>query len=188
MGGILGAAGKGWLVLRPAGSTAGRGCRDGLLLSHGLLGAALALGAAVVLAATVSVLPLLLLRCCRHRRSPPLTAVPRAAALASQDIAGLVKGASKGEGLGNQFLANIRECDSIVQARQSRSVSQPCLRSLRQGEDEGAAAFPRGVIARAGGGAVGASRCCCVAASRPGITLRPPAPAPTCRPAGGALL
>ena len=32
-----------------------------------------------------------------------------------QDIAGLVKGASKGEGLGNQFLANIRECDSIVQ-------------------------------------------------------------------------
>ena len=31
------------------------------------------------------------------------------------DIAGLVKGASKGEGLGNQFLANIRECDAIVQ-------------------------------------------------------------------------
>lgn len=31
------------------------------------------------------------------------------------DIAGLVKGASKGEGLGNQFLANIRECDSLVQ-------------------------------------------------------------------------
>lgn len=31
------------------------------------------------------------------------------------DIAGLVKGASKGEGLGNQFLANIREVDSIVQ-------------------------------------------------------------------------
>ncbi len=30
------------------------------------------------------------------------------------DIAGLVKGASKGEGLGNQFLANIREVDSIV--------------------------------------------------------------------------
>ena len=38
------------------------------------------------------------------------------------DIAGLVKGASKGEGLGNQFLANIRECDSIVQAR-------PCVLS-----------------------------------------------------------
>eukprot|EP01025_Chloroclados_australasicus_P001357 TRINITY_DN10367_c0_g4_i1.p1 TRINITY_DN10367_c0_g4~~TRINITY_DN10367_c0_g4_i1.p1 ORF type:complete len:437 (-),score=54.53 TRINITY_DN10367_c0_g4_i1:234-1463(-) len=31
------------------------------------------------------------------------------------DIAGLVKGASQGEGLGNQFLANIRETDSIVQ-------------------------------------------------------------------------
>lgn len=30
------------------------------------------------------------------------------------DIAGLVKGASKGEGLGNQFLANVRECDAIV--------------------------------------------------------------------------
>jgi hypothetical protein len=30
------------------------------------------------------------------------------------DIAGLVKGASKGEGLGNQFLANIREVDAIL--------------------------------------------------------------------------
>jgi len=30
------------------------------------------------------------------------------------DIAGLVAGASKGEGLGNQFLANIRRCDAIV--------------------------------------------------------------------------
>ncbi|GFR80565.1 ribosome-binding ATPase YchF [Elysia marginata] len=30
------------------------------------------------------------------------------------DIAGLVKGASKGEGLGNQFLANIRECNAII--------------------------------------------------------------------------
>lgn len=30
------------------------------------------------------------------------------------DIAGLVKGASRGEGLGNKFLANIRECDAIV--------------------------------------------------------------------------
>ena len=30
------------------------------------------------------------------------------------DIAGLIKGASKGEGLGNQFLANIREVDAIV--------------------------------------------------------------------------
>ena len=32
----------------------------------------------------------------------------------SVDIAGLVKGASRGEGLGNQFLANIRECDAIL--------------------------------------------------------------------------
>ena len=31
------------------------------------------------------------------------------------DIAGLVEGASKGEGLGNQFLANIRECDAIAE-------------------------------------------------------------------------
>lgn len=31
------------------------------------------------------------------------------------DIAGLVKGASKGEGLGNQFLANIRETDAIIE-------------------------------------------------------------------------
>ena len=30
------------------------------------------------------------------------------------DIAGLVRGASKGEGLGNQFLANIRECDAVA--------------------------------------------------------------------------
>ncbi len=30
------------------------------------------------------------------------------------DIAGLVKGAHKGEGLGNQFLANIREVDAII--------------------------------------------------------------------------
>ncbi|MGY5340746.1 GTPase, partial [Levilactobacillus spicheri] len=30
------------------------------------------------------------------------------------DIAGIVKGASKGEGLGNQFLENIRQVDAIV--------------------------------------------------------------------------
>ena len=30
------------------------------------------------------------------------------------DIAGLVKGASKGEGLGNKFLGNIRETDAII--------------------------------------------------------------------------
>ena len=31
------------------------------------------------------------------------------------DIAGLVKGASKGEGLGNQFLTHIRECEAIME-------------------------------------------------------------------------
>jgi ribosome-binding ATPase YchF (GTP1/OBG family) len=31
------------------------------------------------------------------------------------DIAGLVRGASKGEGLGNKFLANIRETDAVCQ-------------------------------------------------------------------------
>lgn len=36
------------------------------------------------------------------------------AAIEFVDIAGLVKGASKGEGLGNKFLSNIRECDAIV--------------------------------------------------------------------------
>jgi len=37
------------------------------------------------------------------------------AAVQVVDIAGLVKGASEGEGMGNQFLANIRECDAIMQ-------------------------------------------------------------------------
>ena len=34
------------------------------------------------------------------------------------DIAGLVRGASKGEGLGNQFLGNIREVDAIIHVLQ----------------------------------------------------------------------
>lgn len=37
------------------------------------------------------------------------------AAIEFVDIAGLVKGASEGEGLGNQFLSHIRECDAILQ-------------------------------------------------------------------------
>ena len=37
------------------------------------------------------------------------------AAIEFVDIAGLVKGAAEGEGLGNQFLANIRECDAILE-------------------------------------------------------------------------
>ncbi|MBQ9547538.1 MAG: redox-regulated ATPase YchF [Bacteroidales bacterium] len=44
---------------------------------------------------------------CRPQRTIPAT-------VDIVDIAGLVKGASKGEGLGNQFLANIRECDAIL--------------------------------------------------------------------------
>ena len=42
----------------------------------------------------------------------PASVVP--ATVEIVDIAGLVKGASKGEGLGNQFLANIREVDAII--------------------------------------------------------------------------
>jgi hypothetical protein len=38
------------------------------------------------------------------------------------DIAGLVRGASKGEGLGNKFLANIRETDAICQVRLLRGL------------------------------------------------------------------
>ena len=40
-----------------------------------------------------------------------------------RDIAGLVKGASKGEGLGNKFLGNIRECDAIVQVPPLRALA-----------------------------------------------------------------
>jgi hypothetical protein len=45
--------------------------------------------------------------------SQPKKIVP--ATIEFVDIAGLVKGAHKGEGLGNQFLANIRECDAICE-------------------------------------------------------------------------
>lgn len=45
------------------------------------------------------------------------------AAVRFVDIAGLVKNAHKGEGLGNQFLANIRECDAIVHV--VRAFSSP---------------------------------------------------------------
>ena len=51
------------------------------------------------------------------------------------DIAGLVKGASKGEGLGNQFLANIREVDAIAASLSSRSsgtATSPTLGSMVQ--------------------------------------------------------
>ena len=45
--------------------------------------------------------------------SKPLKVIPTA--IEFVDIAGLVAGASKGEGLGNQFLAHIRECDAICE-------------------------------------------------------------------------
>jgi GTP-binding protein YchF len=48
--------------------------------------------------------------------------------IAFHDIAGLVAGASKGEGLGNQFLANIRETDAIVhvvRAHEDESIIHP---------------------------------------------------------------
>lgn len=45
--------------------------------------------------------------------SETLKTIP--AAIEFVDIAGLVEGASKGEGLGNKFLANIRECDAVLE-------------------------------------------------------------------------
>lgn len=45
------------------------------------------------------------------------------------DIAGLVKGASKGEGLGNKFLSHIREVDAIIHV--VRSFSMRCSYHLR---------------------------------------------------------
>src|SRR5688572_3466000 len=47
-----------------------------------------------------------------YERIQPKARVP--AVVTFVDIAGLVKGAAEGEGLGNQFLANIREVDAIV--------------------------------------------------------------------------
>ena len=42
------------------------------------------------------------------------------------DIAGLVKGASKGEGLGNKFLSNIRETDAIVEVLRCFDFTYDC--------------------------------------------------------------
>jgi ribosome-binding ATPase YchF (GTP1/OBG family) len=50
------------------------------------------------------------------------------------DIAGLVAGASKGEGLGNQFLANIRETDAMVEKTLNRSI-----KAAKSGNDKEAA-------------------------------------------------
>ena len=55
------------------------------------------------------------------------------------DIAGLIKGASKGEGLGNQFLANIRE--TTVIAHVVRCFDNPDIQHVRDdaGDENGAA-------------------------------------------------
>jgi GTP-binding protein YchF len=55
------------------------------------------------------------------------------AAIEFVDIAGLVKGASQGEGLGNKFLANIRETDAIVYVLRAFSASQ--IVNVNQGID-----------------------------------------------------
>ena len=52
------------------------------------------------------------------------------------DIAGLVKGASKGEGLGNKFLANIRETDAILQIVRCFDDNQVCLLYTSDAADE----------------------------------------------------
>jgi len=49
------------------------------------------------------------------------------------DIAGLVRGANKGEGLGNQFLANIREVDAVVYV--ARSFEDPNIRHVENKVD-----------------------------------------------------
>ena len=46
------------------------------------------------------------------------------------DIAGLVKGASKGEGLGNKFLSNIRETDAIIHAVSYTHLTLPTKLSV----------------------------------------------------------
>lgn len=48
-----------------------------------------------------------------HALYPTAKVIP--ASVNFVDIAGIVRGASEGQGLGNKFLANIRECDAIVQ-------------------------------------------------------------------------
>jgi len=56
-----------------------------------------------------------------------------AAAIEFFDIAGLVKGASKGEGLGNQFLGHIRECEAIVEV--VRCFGDPDIIHVEQSVD-----------------------------------------------------
>ena len=58
------------------------------------------------------------------------------------DIAGLVKGASRGEGLGNKFLANIRECDAILHV--VRCFEDPDIIHVQEGGNRSAPIDPVG--------------------------------------------
>ena len=58
------------------------------------------------------------------------------------DIAGLVKGASKGEGLGNKFLANIRECDAILHV--VRCFENDDIIHVQEGGNKSAPIDPKG--------------------------------------------
>ncbi len=60
------------------------------------------------------------------------------------DIAGLVKGASKGEGLGNKFLANIRECDAILHV--VRCFENDDIVHVREGGNKSAPIDPIGDV------------------------------------------
>ena len=52
------------------------------------------------------------------------------------DIAGLVEGASKGEGLGNQFLSNIKEVDAVAQVIRCFDDDNICLLYTSDAADE----------------------------------------------------
>ena len=86
----------------------------------------------------------------RSRRSPSRSRSSRPAS-ASSTSPGLVRGASKGEGLGNQFLANIREVDAIVHVLRCFEDERhhPCRgphrpgRRCRDGQDRADARRPR---------------------------------------------
>jgi GTP-binding protein YchF len=58
------------------------------------------------------------------------------------DIAGLVKGASKGEGLGNKFLANIRECDAVLHV--VRCFENDDIIHVQEGGSKSAPIDPKG--------------------------------------------
>src|SRR5215475_12526944 len=74
--------------------------------------------------------------------------------LAFVDIAGLVSGASRGEGLGNQFLAHVREVDAILHvirwpiSRPSRPSSCSPTSTAWSGASRTSAARPRGATRR----------------------------------------